>query len=719
MSNWLDLTGRLEGKAWLLFFIPAVVGFVYYAYLKTNPTVSARRRLVLTGLRGSVLLLLLVLLAEPVLDLWRKEVVRPLLVVLVDTSASMAIETEGNGRLEQVEKVLQSDEFQGDLGKIRVVANRFAEKPFALDLDTLAAVRPEGPATDIARALRQSLEQVSDRRQVQGILLFSDGRHNLGADPVVVAEEIGVPVFSLGTGKAEDPPDVQIVQASGPDIGYINQELKIEVQVRSWELAEREIQLLLFEGERELARKKVKLLGSGRTKSIEFQVKPLKAGPHIYRVLVPPGEEEFIRNNNEALVFTRVLAERLRVLLVAGGPSPDLAFLHRTLSADTNIVVETRVYKKEGVFYRVGLPAAKEWADQDVTILLDVGKALKRPEAEILHRQVKAGSGLLYIGGPRTIQTWPDQGALDLLLDGVLEASGRRYVQGQLSVQLGPEGWRHPVIRSQGGDGDRDQWTQLPPLPGYLPIGRKKAGIVTLVEGQDSARSPLVLAGAYGKGKVIAALSTAFWKLDLQSSGVDGNPQAIRRFWRNAVKWLALKTTQGQVRVSTDQFIYRAGEEVDFAAQVFDELYRPLSKATLQVGLEKDKRTLQLLNRGGGHYQGQWTELPPGDYTYAATGEVEGTLIGGDKGRFIIEQYSVESTDMRVNPSLLEEIAQSSGGAYRPLELWRDLLEQLPLQQTLVEEADSITLWDQSWLLAVLIVLMGVEWTARRRSGMI
>ncbi|NKB69950.1 MAG: hypothetical protein GKR89_22990 [Candidatus Latescibacteria bacterium] len=719
MSNWLDFAGRLEGKAWLLFFIPAVLGFVYYTYLKTDPGTSARRRLFLIGLRGSTLLLLLVLLAEPVLDLWRKEVVPPMLLVLVDTSASMAIEEDGKTRLEQVKQVLQDVEFQRRLGGTKIVAQRFAEKAYALDLDTLAKVRPEGPATDIARALKQSLEQVADRRQLQSILLLSDGRHNLGTEPLLVAEEIGIPVFALGTGKAEDPPDIQIVQANAPDIGYIDQPLKIEVQVRNWGQTTREIELQLFEGEQELARKKVLLPGAGQIKRVEFLLPPAKAGPHIYRLLVPPGEQEFIRDNNEALVFTRVLEERLRVLLLAGGPSPDLAFLQRSLLADTNIVVETRVHKKEGMFYRGILPDAGAWAKQDVTILLDIGEVLEKSAAEILQQQVKAGGGLLFIGGPRTIQAWPEEGASRLLLDEVLESSGP-FVAQEMALRLGPEGWRHPVIRSQGDNADGgDPWTQLPPLPGYFPIGRRKPGVLTLVEGQDEARSPLVVAGAYGKGKAIAVLSTAFWKLDLQSSGVDGNPQVIRRFWRNAVKWLALQTTQGQVRVSTDQFIYRAGEEVAFAAQVFDELYRPLSKAIVQIGLEQDNRTIQLLNRGSGYYRGQWTQLPPGDYTYKAMAEAEGDLIGEDEGRFIIEQYSVESADMRVDQRLLKEIAHDSGGSYASLESWQDLLQVLPLQQNLVEDVDSIALWDQAWLVAVLVVLLGAEWTMRRRSGMI
>ena len=64
---------------------------------------------------------------------------------------------------------------------------------------------------------------------------------------------------------------------------------------------------------------------------IEFTVRPDAPGPHTYRLFLDPQPGELTRDNNEALVFARILEERIRVALVASRPSSDLAFLRRSL----------------------------------------------------------------------------------------------------------------------------------------------------------------------------------------------------------------------------------------------------------------------------------------------------------------------------------------------------------------------------------------------------
>ena len=51
------------------------------------------------------------------------------------------------------------------------------------------------------------------------------------------------------------------------------------------------------------------------------------------------------------LAFTHILAGRTQVLLLAGGPSEDLAFLRRSLSADSSWVVETLIQREPDAFY--------------------------------------------------------------------------------------------------------------------------------------------------------------------------------------------------------------------------------------------------------------------------------------------------------------------------------------------------------------------------------
>jgi hypothetical protein len=171
--------------------------------------------------------------------------------------------------------------------------------------------------------------------------------------------------------------------------------------------------------------------------------------------------------------------------------------------------------------------------------------------------------------------------------------------------------------------------------------------------------------------------------------------------------------------VSTERHIYRSGEQAVFTAQVFDELLRPQEGARVQISLPREELEFQLQEQGGGSYQGHWSSLEPGEYAYVARAYAEGELIGADEGRFIVEQHTIESVDVRANPALLGEMARVSGGRLRLLADWREMLDLIPLHKRLVEEEKILPLWGRGWTLVLLLSLLVLEWAVRKRCGMI
>ena len=714
MSEWLDLSLGFEGHWAILALLPLLTALVYLIYRRTYPAAASGMRAALVALRSLALGLLLLLLLEPVLGVWSKEVVRPRLLVLVDTSASMAVAEAGGRRLERAVAVLSHEDFRAAVAAAELSAFGFAQDIHALDLDTLAALRPAGSATDLAGALRASAKGKSDPGAFEGILLVSDGAHNLGEDPLPWAAGAEMPVYALGVGSGENPPDIRIAGAEAPESSYVGRSFELQAEIRNWGYGGRDVQVLLLEGEREIDRRRLALQQENAVQRLSFEVEPKTAGPHIYRLEVPPLEGEFWRDNNEALVFTRVLEERTRVSLMAGEPSVDLAFLQRGLKADSSIVVDALVQRQPGVFYQEGPAAAEKFDAADVVVLLNPdGELMRRVEAWGLAQRVLAGTGLLFIGGPRASGDWDAAASVAALLPVAVEPRPGPFVSAQVPLRLSAEGRRHPVVRLQQEEG-QDPWKSLPPLPGYFPIDGRRPGSLVLVEVADEGRAPLVVAGVRGRGKVVAALSASWWRLDLLSSGVGGQPQTIRRFWRNAVKWLALENPSGRLRVSTERHVYRAGERIVFVARAFDELLRPQRQAQVRVLL--NRRELRLQEQAGGSYRGSWGGLEPGDYHYKAEARVGDVVIGVDEGRFLVEQHSVESVDVRADLALLNEIARRSGGQYRPLDQWRQLLPLLPLQKRLVEEAATWRLWGSSWPLVLAVVLLGIEWGAAQKG---
>jgi hypothetical protein len=718
MAEWLDFQVHLEGHWFWLALIPLALAAVYCCYRHTLPALTPRLRWVLIALRSLALFLLLAVLAEIVVDWWNKQVIRPWVLVLVDTSASMGMAEEGQSRLAEAVALLSSAEFTHALSSARLAVWGFAETTYPLALDTLAQVGVGGQATDLARALAKGLEQLADREQVAGVLLVSDGAHNLGEDPVRVAAEGGVPVYALGVGRVQPPADVRVAGVRAPEAGYLGRPLRLEVDLDSWGYAGREVKVLLAEGGQSLDQQSL-VLAEG-PQSLTFELRPTAAGSHIYRLEVPPLENEVAPDNNAALVFAQVLQERLNVLVVGGGPGLDLTFVRRSLEEDSTLAVQCWVQEQPGRFYQGKQLSPEALAAADAVVLVDPGPGLGSGAAgQLFGRYVRQGGGLLLVGGART---WAP-GALGPDLAQLLPVdlgSGAVFVAQEVSLSMGLEGREHPVVRlvEEEAGSAADPWAQLPPLPGYLAGAQRREGAAVLVEGNSQDKPPLLVAGGAGRGKVVGALSGAFWRLDLVSSGAGGRPQTIRRLWQNAVKWLAAKTPAGRVRVWTERPIYRSGEGVAFRAQVFDELLRPQIGATVEVALGKDHR-MQLQDQGRGEYRGLWRGLGPGEYAWQARAQAGQSQIGADEGRFVVEQHSVESADLRANPALLEEMARVSGGHYRPLPQWSQAVEKLGVHPRLVQEHRSLTLWGPAWPLVLALGLLAAEWVIRKRSGML
>lgn len=713
MSEWSDSQLQFAGPRLFLVLLPFLVAYVYWVYQQTYPQVDSKRRMVLVVLRAAAVALLAMVLCEPVLTWWHQQVLRPLVLVLVDTSPSMKVAEGSVSRLQQAVAVLEDEEWSARLQQAEVRAWGFAESAYPLALDTVAAASTHGQATNIGRALATSLEAVAERERVQGVILFSDGTHNLGRDPVQLSAELGVPVYALGVEGAEMPVDIQLVDVRTAETGYVGHSQQIEAKVRNWGYEGQRVEVQLYEDERLLQRQALLLEGDGQVQRVSFALTPQQAGPRIFRVVVAPVAGEFATADNEALAFTHILAGRPRVLLLAGGPSEDLAFLHRSLSADSSWVVEALIQREPAAFYG-GAWSPAVLQDRDVVLLVNPGAwLLNGPPAAALVQHVYAGAGLLIVGGPKMARAWRADSPLAALMP--LQIAGPMpFVPSEVLLRLSAGGRQHPVVRPPADAGD--PWPRLPPLPGYFRTAQQRPGTTVLVE--SIGGEPVFAAGAYGAGKVIAALSTSFWRLDLMSSGVDGRPQTIRTFWRDATKWLALDASSGRVRAATERPVYRAGEEVVFAVQVFDELLKPQSAATVRVALA-GREAFDLQSQGAGHYRGVASGVAPGTYEYEVRAAVDQTAVGAATGRFVVEEYSVELGDLRPDPLLLGELARASGGRAYPLAAWPDMLEQLAPRKRWVEKAEVLPLWGPLWPALVAVFLLAAEWLGRKRSGMI
>ncbi len=724
MSEWLDIDAGWSGSRLVLLAAPPLLAFAYWVYSRTLPAPPRGRAWLLRILRGIVLLTCLLLIADPFLEIARKQAVRPVLATLLDRSRSMAVAAGGDSRISRALDLLRDDGFSRLRSTMRVEPFAFSGDAEPVSLDTVAATR--GDATDISRALTAAVEGRTGPDEVSAILLLSDGAHNSGADPVAVAEELGVPVYSVGIGaQSEQPRDIQVLSAEAPAAAFVGQPFPVRVEVRGWGAGE-PVTLRLSENGRELAAVEASIPPGGQPGSFELQHVPEAAGPRLYEVSLPALAGEFTRANNRLLLPVTVQRDRVRVEILAGAPGPQLTFPLRALQADSTLAVNAAVLRNESEFYDIGSFAAmaERIADADVLFLVDPPRLLLDRLAGAIARHLEGGSGLLMVVGPESLEGW-DGGSPAARWLPLSVPRGAALAAVPAAVAVTSAGSNHPVLlvgsgalganRSEPRDLSASTWPRLPPIAGLVSGLKPKPGSEVLLH---SGGIPVVAWGMHAGGRVIAACGSGFWRLDFAAAGAGETPETIREFWRNAVKWLAEAGTGGRVRVAPERPVYRSGEEVAVYVTVFDELMRPLPGAEVTAAVAG--RSPQALQpQGDGRHRGAWTGLGVGPHTVTAAARWNGETVGRDSVRFVVDAYSLESSDVRPDHHLLRRVAAASGGEFLTAEDWNAALERLETPPRLISETTRFEPWGRSWVLAVLVAALAAEWVLRKRGGML
>jgi hypothetical protein len=158
---------------------------------------------------------------------------------------------------------------------------------------------------------------------------------------------------------------------------------------------------------------------------------------------------------------------------------------------------------------------------------------------------------------------------------------------------------------------------------------------------------------------------------------------------------------------------------------VYDDASHPVDRAqiTVAVSNEDDVRKVALTPIGSGRYDGELRSLGMGEYRYNATATVDGIPVGRDSGKFSVGETNLEFTETPANRQLLRELSHLTGGGYIAASKIDSLVPALlnlpgfaPWEEMSVR---SLALWDWHYILALLLLLLALEWFLRKRSGML
>jgi hypothetical protein len=671
--------------------------------------------------RAALGLLLLLTLAGP---RWRFEDMRPPggpLTVIVDTSSSMDLrDGQRSTRLERARRIAARirDAVPSGIPVEILAGDTRIRGPLPDQLP--AGERPGDPAAILAGLAQDP--RLSGR---SGCVLISDG----GDEPIAIGQAPGCPLWVVGVGPPAGavPDDVAVADLDTPASAEIDFEVPLNVELSASGSAGFLARLgavpaVLEEeqpgGWHEVARELVDLRG-GRART-SFTRRWPEPGSVQLRLRVPPqaGEASELTNQREAtievrrrglhvLFFTREIGAEFKALRQELGRDPGLTF---------TALLRTVASNRQGDRYALlgerldGDAALERGFPTDASGLARYGvvivgafapEAWRADEAEALRQHAERGAGVLFLAGE------------DCAAGGGLAAlapcpPGGNLERGSFPLAVPGAAAGHPAVDGLAGllAGSAVQTVRR--------VGRPRPGASQLL---TAGGMPLLTVQGYGRGRSALIASNTLWRLAGPGPAGDG----YGRLWRQLTRWLAGSADEGGLlRVRWDKDRYRPGEEA--VATILPNAAANLSLRATLAPPDGQPQVVALSpapDEGAGAQHARLRLSERGAWHFRVEGLRDGQPVDAVERVLSVAPRLGEGARLIPDHAAMERAAQAAGGAYASEAEADDLAQRIATglagAPVIVERAPLAS----PWLLLLVLALLAIEWTMRRKAGIV
>lgn len=751
--NAWELHWALAGNQWILVGLAVLAPLtLWFFWVSLRKVRSLPKKCFLYGLRILVLVLVLLVLLQPRLELKNIQPLKNSIAVLIDDSKSMLIKT-----------------FPQEEERARLVRDTFASheewfntltENYNLDFyfvsdhidpagrqEAAARYQPHNVNTDLARVFREVKEQY-EKKSLQGMILFSDGA-DLLQEPDSLSEDFKQtlvqfdgPIHTFQAGTNENFKDLAVERVDAADFGFVNQPVKVTVDLSADDIGNKNIPVVLKEGDKILVSQVVSIKEDTRRYTVEMEFMPVEMGKHIYTLSVPVFAGEAVDSNNRWDFQVKVVRDRLRVLHLNGRPSWDSRFLREVLINNPKVdllsffILRTLTDDVDAPTAELSLiPFPSNLLLSDYLGSFDLvvfhnfrfKPFLDKKYLSNLKTYVEEGGAFLMIGGDLSFQNGGyERTPVEEILPVTLKHESEPFVDKEFRVQISEQLENHPVLKLETRkEANRKVWESLPPLQG-LNVGLNAAkGAQVLGTSQGPvADGPVLAARKVGEGRTLAIATDASWYWNFRRVGEGGSGRHYQKLWENIIAWLTRDPATRLLKVETDKEKYREHEKVLVQFKLLGEDYNPLSgrKVDLVVETWPDRKstvreTLTTDDSGEGRY-----EFHPGHEGFfaARVSARVGERTLNEKELFSVFSPRIEFQKPRIRPELLKTLSEITGGTYEVLTAGTRL-DGLTFPNPEVEIKTSklfVSLWDNWGAYGLILGLLFLEWYVRRKSGL-
>jgi len=651
--------------------------------------------------------------------------------------------------------------------------------PATRDQMLRGALVPGGKSTSISAALQLVGEQ-TPQGEKSSVVLVTDARQNVPGEPTEAARILasrGVHVFGLLIGSQQLSADAAVEQVDAPDWIFKDDTLQIGATVRMDGLAGKSADVELFRGNSLVDRQHINAATNTETPRLKFTDKPGEPGVYDYEIRVSEVPGEVNLANNRQAFRVAVKKDKLTALMIEDVPRWEFQYISNFLARDQRMKLQTVLFSPatiQGVTPPEKVKASPtnpkreaqilpetrdEWQAFDIVMLGDVTpEQLPREQQQFLATAVRdRGTTLIVLAGPRSMPArFSDTPLADLLPVRMTSEWGADAVRRHLT-----EGFR-PGIAPQGADtvltqlgmdtsSNAQAWSIMPPWFWHSEqtTAKDAASVIwTITDPADPAaatlegsrKRALLASMTIGRGRVLYLASDQTWRLrQIQGDNLQ------ERFWGQVIRWAAgtsLPAGGRFVRFGAEPQHAVQGTPITVTARVFHEDLTPYGGLPFEaVAAEKggkpvDRVTMKESPGDPGTYKGTFAGLPSGNLEISLVGAEVQRLLDNDATVMLrsvavqIEpQLDLEHTNVDTNPELLASIASAGAGVSLNgpyADVLAGVVPRTPVVRTTTTQVGLFTdpksgwtWWVHGVLLGIFALILAIEWSVRKRAGMV
>lgn len=747
---------------WVVLALTLITLASLYLTLSNNQ-ISRQKQMLLATLRIlSALMLLLAWLRPSLLSTSHRES-EGALAVLMDRSQSMTLPSSSGGmtRWNVQQEVWQSlaEGTQLSIGGAKLIPYFFdrtitiAPQQDLPALDQSFSQEPEGRGTDLGAALAE-LQKTQTDPPLRGVVMMGDATQTQlppQSDPLSMAKQMtqmDQPIYFVGIGSRGENSllrDVAVENLRDEMTAFANKEISVPFVISAMGMQNQPIDVTLTlrsasQPDRELKRRRVLPAQSAEKIPLDFRVQLSEPGDYLLVAQAHVDTTEQVSSNNQQLSFVTVREGGVRILMLEGQPRHEQRYLKLSLDASVDFDMQYAwLPERQRARWPIDLSSQIDFEAFEVFVIGDLDSAALHANTQkrILDR-ASQGGGLLILGGYHSfdaggyhsselataipVQMLPDRQKWDQKID-------QRFHVLQ-PVQLLPTR-PHPVTSLLPEPDNAKLWEKLKPLDGMNRFQKLSTAPGTQVLLADAQGQPGLVAGQFGRGRVLAFAGDSTWRWYLAGDEL-GQKRAHQTFWRQAMLWLVSRDKlEAGFRLTIDS----RRQDIDAKPRIGIEWYGGSDQVPMPVDikltLNRERSLLSTIEStavGENLRECTLTGLDrPGIYQVDLTAtNQQGNPVTGQVA-FIVQDASREltapETDWQMMSNLVAAGASSGSELFLPEDVGK-LITKIQQRQTagrtLIIERRSLGdhAWD-SWLFALVFCgLMSAEWALRKRWQM-